>query len=106
MLITRRGCSDQCEYAVQIQSCYGSDAATCASTPSKAVLTDIYFKNFSGKTKTQAGAVTSNINCPAAGTCNVYFTNYQVTSSVSTSTVLCNNIDSSPGITCVSGATG
>lgn len=97
---------DQCEYAAQIQSCYNSDATTCADTPSEAVLTDIYFENFSGQTKTQAGTVTSNLDCPAAGTCDIYFTDYSVISSESTSEVLCANIDSNPGITCVAGATG
>lgn len=97
---------DQCEYAVQIQSCYNADADYCAEYPSAADLTGIYLENFSGQTKTQAGTVTSNLNCPAAGTCDLYFTDYSVISSESTSEVLCNNIDSNPGITCVSGASG
>ncbi|KAH6658575.1 hypothetical protein BKA67DRAFT_512659 [Truncatella angustata] len=41
---------DGCDYGVQIQSCYGTDAAGCAANPSKAILDQIYFKNFKGTT--------------------------------------------------------
>jgi galacturan 1,4-alpha-galacturonidase len=42
---------DACDYAAQIESCYGSsDAASCAAAPSAAQLSQIYFKGFSGKT--------------------------------------------------------
>ncbi|KAJ3193432.1 hypothetical protein HDU83_007798 [Entophlyctis luteolus] len=92
-------------YAVQIQSCYNS-ADTCSSSPSTATITGVYFKNFSGTTSTEYGTTVSNINCPAAGTCDIYFSNYAVTSPSGTQVNSCANIDSSPGITCSGGASG
>lgn len=42
---------DNCEYAAQIQSCYGSDdAASCAASPSTSSITDVHFNGFTGKT--------------------------------------------------------
>jgi hypothetical protein len=40
-----------CEYAAQIQSCYGSsDDADCKANPSKSVIEGVYFKRFKGTT--------------------------------------------------------
>ena len=42
---------DNCGYAAQIQSCYGSDdAASCAASPSTSSITDVHFNEFTGKT--------------------------------------------------------
>ncbi|KAH8662403.1 glycoside hydrolase family 28 protein [Xylariales sp. PMI_506] len=97
---------DGCEYGVQIQSCYNNDATYCAEYPSAAVLEDIYFKNFKGTTNTQVEPDVANIDCPGAGTCDIYFTNWNVVSPSGKGVNLCANIDSSPGITCTSGASG
>jgi galacturan 1,4-alpha-galacturonidase len=95
-----------CGYAAQIQSCYSSDADYCDEYPSEASLTGIYFKNFAGTTSTSYSPVTANINCPAGGTCDLYFSDWSINAPSGTSEVLCNDIDTSPGITCVSGASG
>lgn len=96
-----------CDYAAQIQSCYNEDASYCSSYPSTATLTDIYFKNFSGTTSSKYSPVLANINCPAAGTCDVYFSGWTAKPPSGTAKYLCANIDNSnPGITCSSGASG
>ena len=95
-----------CAYGAQIQSCYGSTAAECSADPSKASLTDIYFKNFKGTTNTQYEPAVANLDCPPAGTCDIYFTGWDVVPPSGTAVNQCAYIDSSPGITCSSGASG
>lgn len=97
---------DGCEYGVQVQSCYDHTAAYCAEYPSAAKLTDIYFIGFSGTTNTQVEPVVSDIDCPAAGTCGLYFEEYSVKSPEGTAVNQCANTDSSIGITCMTGASG
>ncbi|KAF2114589.1 glycoside hydrolase family 28 protein [Lophiotrema nucula] len=95
------------DYAAQIQSCYNEDASYCSSNPSTAQVTDIYFKNFKGTTSTKYKTTIANINCPAAGTCDIYFSGWSVQpGSGGTSKYLCSNVDSSPGVVCSSGASG
>lgn len=95
------------DYAAQIQSCYNEDASYCSSSPSTAQVTDIYFKNFKGTTSSKYAPTIANINCPAKGTCNVYFSNWSVKAGSGTAKYLCANIDNAnPGITCSSGASG
>lgn len=94
-----------CGYAAQIQNCYSQTAAYCASNPGSATITDIYFKNFKGMTSTSYEPVIANIDCPA-GTCDVYFSGWSVKPPSGTAEYLCANIDSTPGITCTSGASG
>lgn len=95
------------DYAAQIQSCYNEDASYCASSPSTAQVTDVYFKNFRGTTSSKYAPTIANINCPSAGTCNVYFSGWTVTSPKGTPKYLCANIDNAnPGISCSSGASG
>ncbi|KAJ5113913.1 hypothetical protein N7456_002447 [Penicillium angulare] len=93
---------DGCDYAIQIQSCYGEDASYCEDYPGDAVLTDVVFKGFSGTT---SGEVTGNLDCGADGTCGVTVVDYTVVGS-SGSEVLCANTPSDLGITCTSGASG
>ncbi|KAJ5272530.1 hypothetical protein N7478_007655 [Penicillium angulare] len=93
---------DGCDYAIQIQSCYGEDASYCEDYPGDAVLTDVVFKGFSGMTP---GEVTGNLDCGANGTCGVTVVDYTVVGS-SGSEVLCANTPSDLGITCTSGASG
>jgi galacturan 1,4-alpha-galacturonidase len=96
-----------CDYAAQIQSCYNGDTSYCASYPSTAQVTDVYFKNFKGTTSSKYEPTVANINCPGAGTCNVYFSGWSVAPPSGTAKFLCANIDnSSPGVTCSSGASG
>lgn len=95
-----------CDYAAQIQSCYGQTASYCVSNPGSGVITDVYFKNFKGATSKKYDPVVANLNCPAGGTCDVYFSGWSVKSPSGSAKYLCAGIDSSPGITCSSGASG
>jgi galacturan 1,4-alpha-galacturonidase len=95
------------DYAAQIQSCYNEDASYCASNPSNAQITDVYFKNFKGTTSSKYSPTIANINCPAGGTCDVHFSEWSVKAASGTAKYLCENIDNaSPGIACSSGASG
>ncbi|TVY80306.1 Endo-xylogalacturonan hydrolase A [Lachnellula suecica] len=97
---------ENCDYAAQIQSCYGETAAYCDSNPSTASITDVYFKNFQGETSTESAPVVANLDCPEAGTCEVYFEGWDVEAGSGTAEYLCANIDGSPGIACSEGASG
>ena len=96
-----------CDYAAQIQSWYGEDTSYCSSYPSTASITGVYFKNFDGTTSSKYEPVVTNLDCPAEGTCDVYFSGWNVKPTSRSAEHLCANIDnSSPGITCTSGAIG
>lgn len=97
---------DECEYAVQIQSCYNGDTEYCEEYPSTATLTDVYFNDFSGTTSTTYEPVVANLDCPAAGTCDVYLEDFDVKPPSGTAEILCANFDVDPGVTCTSGASG
>ncbi|KAI9147148.1 putative endo-xylogalacturonan hydrolase A [Paramyrothecium foliicola] len=98
---------DGCDYGVQVQSCYGTDEAGCKENPSKALIDQIYFRNFVGTTNSKKQPVTANINCPGAGTCSLRFSGWNVKAPSGTPKLLCNGIDNKDtGITCVSGASG
>jgi galacturan 1,4-alpha-galacturonidase len=97
---------DECEYAVQIQSCYNGDTSYCEEYPSTATLTDVYFNDFSGTTDTTYEPVVANLDCPAAGTCDVYLEDFDVSPPSGTAEILCANFDVDPGVTCTSGASG
>ena len=95
-----------CDYAIQIQSCYGEDASYCASNPGDAVLTGIVFDQLSGTTSGKYGSVTGNLDCGADGTCGVKVSSYTVKAPNGGTEVLCANTPSSLGVTCASGASG
>lgn len=95
-----------CEYAIQIQSCYGEDEEYCEDNPGDAVLTGITFDGFSGTTNDKYDPVTGNLNCGSAGTCDVTVSNYQVKASSGDGEVLCANTPGDLGVECTSGASG
>ncbi|KAJ5980202.1 hypothetical protein N7481_007500 [Penicillium waksmanii] len=97
---------DGCDYAIQIQSCYGEDADYCDENPGNAKLTDIVFDGFSGTTSGKYDDVTGNLNCGANGTCGVKVGSYTVTAQDGKSEVLCANTPSGLGVACTSGASG
>ncbi|PMD29988.1 glycoside hydrolase family 28 protein [Hyaloscypha variabilis F] len=97
---------DASGYAFQIQSCYNQDAAYCAEYPSTAKLEGIYVENFSGTTSTKYEPDVANINCPADGLCDVYFSGMSVNSPEGTGVYLCADSSTVTGITCVAGASG
>ncbi|KAJ5895951.1 uncharacterized protein N7473_005350 [Penicillium subrubescens] len=95
-----------CDYAIQIQSCYGEDASYCAEYPGDANLSGIVFDGFSGTTSGKYGSVTGNLDCGADGTCGVKVSSYTVKAANGGTEVLCANTPSSLGVTCTSGASG
>lgn len=97
---------DGCDYAIQIQSCYGEDADYCEDNPGNAQLSDIIFDGFSGKTSGKYDEVTGSLNCGADGTCGVKVSSYTVTAPDGNSKVLCANTPSGLGVSCTSGASG
>ncbi|KAK0225623.1 extracellular exo-polygalacturonase [Armillaria fumosa] len=99
---------DGCDYAAQIQSCYGSDTtAECTAAPSTATLTDVHFTNFKGTTSSKYDPVVANLNCPAAGTCDIYFSSFSVLSPSGKAGILCSNVDNSDsGLSCSGSASG
>jgi len=99
---------DNDDYAAEIQQCYGVSAAStdCLNNPSTASITDVYFKNFQGTTSKKYEPVVANLDCPGNGTCDIYFSSFVINPPSGTAEFLCANIDSTPGITCTSGANG
>ncbi|EAW20325.1 putative extracellular exo-polygalacturonase [Aspergillus fischeri NRRL 181] len=95
-----------CDYAFQIQSCYGESASYCASHPGNAILQDIIVKGFSGTTSGKDDWVVADLNCGARGTCDVSMSDFSVKAPSGKATVLCANTPSSLGVTCTSGASG
>ncbi|KAI0141918.1 glycoside hydrolase family 28 protein [Xylariaceae sp. FL1272] len=97
---------DNSDYAFQIQSCYNEDESYCDSTPSTAQLSGIVVKNVSGTTSSKYSPTTMNLNCPAAGTCDVTMSGITVTPPSGSAEILCANTPSTIGVTCTSGASG
>lgn len=97
---------DNSDYAFQVQSCYGADAAYCAATPSTAKISGVVVKGFSGTTSTKYAPTVANIDCPAKGTCGITLSGMAVKAPSGTTTYLCANTPSTLGVTCTSGASG
>ncbi len=95
-----------CEYAIQIQSCYGEEEDYCESNPGNAVLSGITFQGFSGTTNDKYDPVTGNLNCGADGECDVSIVDYTVKAASGEGEVLCANTPSDLGVSCSSGASG
>ncbi|KAF7180706.1 hypothetical protein CNMCM7691_009997 [Aspergillus felis] len=95
-----------CDYAFQIQSCYGESASYCASNPGNAVLQDIVVKGFTGTTSSKYDPVVANLDCGANGTCGVSVSDFTVKAPSGKATVQCANTPSNLGVTCTSGASG
>ncbi|KAJ7448953.1 glycoside hydrolase family 28 protein [Mycena latifolia] len=94
-----------CDYAVQIQSCYeATDTTNCI--PNTDSLTGVTFENFSGTTSTKFSPVVGNLHCSASATCNVVLKNFTVKAPSGTGQVQCSNIDGSLGVTCSGAASG
>lgn len=99
---------DGSDYAVQIQSCYNSASTVdCAANPSTATITDVWFRGFSGISSGKYGRVVANLNCPANGTCGVYFEEFTVRPKAGEAQILCSGIDApEAGVTCSGTASG
>ncbi|KAJ5566772.1 hypothetical protein N7535_006078 [Penicillium sp. DV-2018c] len=97
---------DGCDYAIQIESCYGEDSEYCAENPGTTDLTGIVFEKVSGVTSGKYDAVTGNLNCGSGGTCEVNVRSYTVEAPSGGSKVLCENTPSNLGVSCSPGAQG
>ncbi|KAH0582776.1 hypothetical protein H2248_010687 [Termitomyces sp. 'cryptogamus'] len=92
-----------CDYAAQIQSCYGS-TSTCAA--SNHTITDVYWSNISGTTSTKYDPVVANLNCPSLGTCNIHVSSFTAKAPSGKANVLCSAVDGTLGVTCSGAASG
>ncbi|KAL2840341.1 pectin lyase fold/virulence factor [Aspergillus pseudodeflectus] len=95
-----------CDYAIQVESCYGEDDEYCEENPGNAVLEGITFQGFSGTTSDKYDPVTGNLNCGADGECDVSVVDYQVTAPSGEGVVLCANTPGGLGVDCTEGASG
>ncbi|KAJ5127711.1 hypothetical protein N7448_008490 [Penicillium atrosanguineum] len=95
-----------CDYAIQIQSCYGEGADYCEEYPGDAVLTDIVFDGFSGTTSGKYDDVTGNLDCGKDGSCGITISSYTVVAPDGKNEVLCANTPEGLGVSCTSGASG
>jgi galacturan 1,4-alpha-galacturonidase len=95
-----------CDYAFQIQSCYGEDASYCSKNPGNSKLTDIIVKGFRGTTSSKYDPTTANLNCGKDGTCGVNVSDWGVKAASGNNKILCANTPSSLGVACTSGASG
>ncbi|KAF7318960.1 Extracellular exo-polygalacturonase [Mycena chlorophos] len=94
-----------CDYAVQIQSCYdAADTSDC--TPNTDSLTGVIFQNIVGTTSTKYSPVVANINCSPDAVCDVTLPGFNVKPPSGSAEVLCSNIDDSLGVTCSGAASG
>jgi galacturan 1,4-alpha-galacturonidase len=93
---------DNCGAAFEFDACYNEDESYCKQHPSTAQVSEIYVKNFSGKTSTKYAPTTGHVYCPVEGkNCDVEFTNWTVKSGTGAGQFLCENISSDVlGITC------
>ncbi|KOC10122.1 endo-xylogalacturonan hydrolase A [Aspergillus flavus AF70] len=97
---------DGCDYAFQIQSCYGEDDTYCEENPGDAVLEGIVVKGFTGTTSDKEDPVVANLNCGSKGTCDVTISGFEVKAPSGDAKILCGNTPSDLGVTCSSGASG
>ncbi|GME38503.1 Endo-xylogalacturonan hydrolase [Neofusicoccum parvum] len=95
-----------CDYAWQVQSCYGEDATYCSSNPGDAKISDVVVKGFSGTTSSKYDPTTANINCGADGDCGITISGWTVKAPSGKNQILCSNTPSNLGVTCTSGASG
>lgn len=97
---------ENCDYAFRVQTCYLSKETVCQETPSAAKLFNIKIIDIIGKTSHEYDPNVANINCPPAGTCDLTFSGWNVTTPSGNSTVLCSHYDHPSGVKCTPGASG
>ncbi|QSZ35256.1 hypothetical protein DSL72_008125 [Monilinia vaccinii-corymbosi] len=97
---------DNCDWAAQIQSCYGANATYCASNPSTASVADVHFTNFHGKTNSKNSPNVANLNCPGRGTCEIDFSSWSVVPPSGSANFLTANVGPLKGVNSTSGASG
>ncbi|KAH8652132.1 pectin lyase fold/virulence factor [Xylariales sp. PMI_506] len=95
-----------CDYAFQVQSCYGEDDDYCDDNPSDAQISGVVVSGLSGTTSGSYAPAAINIDCPADGTCGITMTDVTVEADGGDTEYLCANTSSDIGITCTDGASG
>ncbi|CAK5275013.1 unnamed protein product [Mycena citricolor] len=97
---------ENCDYAVQIQSCYNAADPAAGCIANTDALTGIVIRNVTGTTSKRYAPVVANLNCAPGTTCDVGITGFDVSPATGTATVLCSNIDGALGIACDGPASG
>lgn len=91
--------SDGCDYAIQIDTCYESDASTCEAHPSTGEMTDIVFAGFSGTTSGDESVV-ADIACSTADSCGITIEDFDVVDPDGGEPVACANTADDLGLVC------
>lgn len=94
---------ENCNYAIQIQQCYGETDTYCSEYSSTGLVRDVLFQNFTGVT---SQSVVANLDCPGNGTCEVKVDDMRVIANNGDNTLLCANIPIDTGVNCTTGASG
>jgi galacturan 1,4-alpha-galacturonidase len=89
-----------CEYAIQIQACYGEKKEYCRDHAADARLEGVVFEDFSGTTSKKFKGVTSSFDCGKGGKCGVTVVKYAVKPAAGEGKVLCSNTPSTLGVKC------
>jgi galacturan 1,4-alpha-galacturonidase len=62
---------DNVDYAIEVDQCYGqSNLTLCLQFPSPLTITDIFFKNFNGKTSKKYQPEIGTFACSSSTVCN------------------------------------
>jgi len=83
---------DNCDYAFQVDNCYESTSDTCKTNPSSAKLLNIRLLDID--------PVVAKIDCAPNGTCDLAFTQWDITAPSRNSTVFYSHYDHPSGIKC------
>ncbi|PQE29919.1 Exopolygalacturonase X protein [Rutstroemia sp. NJR-2017a WRK4] len=86
---------DNVDYAIEVDQCYGqSNLTLCLQYPSPLTITDIVFKNFTGKTSKKYNPEIGTFACSSETVCNnIVATNINVLSPNGTDQAYCLNVD-------------
>ena len=96
---------DNVDYAIEIDQCYGqSNLTLCLEYPSPLTITDILFKDFTGKTSKKYQPEIGTFACSSTGVCNnIVATAINVKSPNGTNDAYCLNVDTADlDVTCTS----
>ncbi|PYH46040.1 putative extracellular exo-polygalacturonase [Aspergillus saccharolyticus JOP 1030-1] len=88
---------DNVDWAIEVTQCYGqSNLTLCNEYPSSLTISDIWFKNFRGKTSGAENPYVGTIVCSSPDVCsNIYADNINVVSTENTNEFVCDNVDTS-----------
>ncbi|RDW82695.1 exopolygalacturonase [Coleophoma cylindrospora] len=96
---------DKVDYAIEVDQCYGqSNLTLCLEYPSPLTITNIIFKNFTGKTTSKYSPEIGTFACSSETVCNnITATGINVLSPAGVDEAYCLNVDNSTlDVTCTS----